>query len=101
MLCGAPCWWGSSRRSEATGGVRCSEVLMSPAVGQLPAPSGHTEPAGTRPQTICDAPCWTGGQACNTSKGFFHAVVMEVCGHLTVHHTTGYKLMYFLCGFYL
>lgn len=70
MLCGAPCWWGGSRRSAATGGVHSPQMLMSPAAGQPPVPSGHTELAGTRPRTICGAPYRTGGQAMlNTTVG--------------------------------
>ena len=61
VLCGATDWWGGGRRSAATGGAHSPQALMSLAAGQPPAPSGHTEPAGTRPQTLCDASYRTGG----------------------------------------
>lgn len=65
MLGGAPCWWGGGRRSAATGGGHGPQAQMSPTAGRPPAPSGHTEPAGTMPQTICGALYRTGGE--NTS----------------------------------
>lgn len=55
-LCDALCWLGGNRRSTATGGVRSPAFLRSPATGQPPVPSGHTEPAETRLQRLCVAP---------------------------------------------
>lgn len=55
-LCGATCWSGSGRRSPTTEGDDSPQVLMGPAAGEPPAPSGHTEPAGTRPQIWRGAP---------------------------------------------
>lgn len=55
-LSGAPCWWGDNRRSPAKGGPCSPQMLSPPAAGQPTAPSGHTELAGTKPQTRCGAP---------------------------------------------
>lgn len=68
VLCGAPCWWGGSRKSAATGAVHTPQARMSPAAGQPLAPSGHTEPAGTRPRTVFGTPYRTGGQATLNNK---------------------------------
>lgn len=51
MPCGALYWWGGGRKSAATAVGRSLQVLPSPEAGEPHAPSGRTEPAGTKPQT--------------------------------------------------
>ena len=68
-LGGAPFWWGGDRRSAARGEGQRLQALTSPTAGQSPAPSGHTEPAGTRPRTLYGAPCGTGGEKMLSTTG--------------------------------
>lgn len=60
-LCDATCWWGDGRRSATTEEGHCPQALMWLTAGQPPAPSGRIEQAGTRPRTLCGAPCRTEG----------------------------------------
>lgn len=97
-LCGATSWWGSGRISTATGRDHHLQSQMWPAAGQPPVPSGHTEPAGTRPQTRCGAPCRTLGEAAfnSRSRTLPEQWVWLGCDLLPKRHCTTWENIYYM-----